>query len=149
MEWITAVWSKINKPLHFLLVGSALIHFAPQDLSWTGYIFIAVGGAGSIEWCAKMAKELLQAKNMLKNAFITLNEEEKNVLLQQLKKGEQTFYMNVLDRENSIPRYLHLTNLYKGLQDKRILSINSTDGKNATLHITKNAWNLLNKGILE
>ncbi|MCE9507997.1 MAG: superinfection exclusion B family protein [Alphaproteobacteria bacterium] len=149
MELITAVWRKISKPLHFLLVGITLIHFAPQNLSWTGYIFIAVGTAGSIEWGVKRFKELWQTHRLLKSAFNTLNEDEKSILLQQLERGERTFYLNVLALGNSIPQHMHLANVYKGLQDKRILTINSTDSKNATLHITKSAWNLLNKGILE
>jgi hypothetical protein len=76
-----------------------------------------------------------------------LNNDEKSVLQTQVQKGEQTFYLNPFDTlgAGGIPNFLRLHSLYQGLADKRILDISSTpDGKVKTLHVTGDAWKLLN-----
>jgi hypothetical protein len=96
MDWITTIWNKINKPLHFLFVGAALVWFAPAGTNWTGYIFIATGVAGSVEWVASQIKKWLEKKqivNSLRQSIVLLNGDEVPVLQAQVQKGEQTFYL--------------------------------------------------------
>src|SRR5580765_8367218 len=50
MEVLGIIWSRMNKPLHFLLVGGAVVLFAPAEILWVGYIFAAFGIAGLLEW---------------------------------------------------------------------------------------------------
>jgi hypothetical protein len=148
MEWIAAVWNKINKPLHFLFVGAALILFAPPEFKWAGYIFLAFGLARSVEWgTSQFNKWWAERKELekIRQSIGTLNKEEKSLLQMQVHKGEQTFYMDPFS-VGSIPKFLKLHSLCQGLADKRILDVSETpDGKVKTLHITAAAWKLLDK----
>ena len=149
MEWIAAIWNKINKPLHFLLVGAAIVFFAPKEMSWAGYIFVAAGIAGSVEWGAShLGKwwEQHKRKKTLREAITKLNGDEKSLLQTQIGKGEQTFYMDPF-RSGSIPNHVRLMGLYQGLADKGILEISTTDGKTVTLHVTSEAWKQLAKPV--
>jgi hypothetical protein len=77
-----------------------------------------------------------------------LNNDEKSVLQAQVQKGEQTFYLNPFNA-GGIPNFLRLLSLYQGLADKRILDISDStpDGKVKTLHVTGDAWKLLNNRV--
>jgi hypothetical protein len=91
-------------------------------------------------WIRTRHKEL----EKIRQSIATLNDDEKSLLQTQLQKGEQTFYTDPFSVP-SIPNFLKLHSLYQGLADKRILDISQTsDGKVKTLHITADAWKLLN-----
>ena len=148
MEWITAIWTKINKPLHYLVVGVALVLFAPTNLNWIGYVFAAFGLAGVLEWSGSQLRKWWANRKQaekLRQAIATLNADEKAVIQAQIQKGEKTFYMDPF-RSKGIPEQVRLASLYRGLADKGILEVSSADaeGKVNTLHITGRAWNLLN-----
>jgi hypothetical protein len=51
--FLAGLWNRLNRPIHFLLVGAAIAWFAPGGTSWIGYIFIAFGTAGLLEWLWK------------------------------------------------------------------------------------------------
>jgi hypothetical protein len=152
MEWLTTLWNKLNKPLHFLFVGLAIILFVPSELLWTGYITIAFGLAGACEWwyekfyCQWLAE--YKTKKELKKFITILNKDEKAVLNKQLKKGEQTFYLNWNDY-NSFPKdndteYRKLVGIYEGLRHKKFLT-GSSNHTIATFHITNEAWDILKR----
>lgn len=153
MEWLIAVWNRINKPLHYILVGGAILLFAPSDLRWTGFIFAAVGLAGAIEWIASCVRKWITGRvdcRELKKKILSLNSDEKAALRQQLERGEQTFYLNwnyyhginpKLGDENE---YRHLAGIYTGLAQKHFLSMR-TDHTIATLHVTDVAWAALQR----
>lgn len=150
MEWIIAIWNKINKPLHFLFVGAALVMFAPPGLNWTGYAFAAVGLAGSFEWGAlQIHKWWEQCKqiNNLRQSVAMLNADEKSLLQEQIQKGEQTFYLHPI-RSGGITNYLRLANLYQGLAEKGIVNCTYlADGKTASIHITPKRGVCLSKNL--
>ena len=50
MDFLAPVWNtlnKINKPVHFLLVGAVWIFAAPAEWSWIGYVAVAFGLAAA------------------------------------------------------------------------------------------------------
>ena len=96
MEWILAVWNKINKPLPFLRVGIALVLFSPSELKWAGYLFIAVGIAGAVEWIALQLKRWIAQRQQLHRSIARLNADEKTILKVPVQAGEQTFYLDPL-----------------------------------------------------
>lgn len=151
MDWIAAIWNKINKPLHFLFVGTAIVLFAPVKINWAGYIFVAAGLASSIEWISPQILKWWTGRinvEKLRQAVATLNTDEKAVLLPLIQKDERTFYMDPF-RSGSIPNHLRLMSLYFGLSDKGILNITPVDGegKIMTLHITDAAWKILKQNL--
>src|SRR5579863_4849892 len=115
MEWITAVWNKLNKPLHFLLVGVALALFAPEQHKWIGYIFAAFGVAGTIEWAAKHVHNWWEARKKqqdLERAISNLNIEERTAVFLQLQTDAQTFYFDPFS-SRSIPDHSRKLGLYR------------------------------------
>lgn len=42
---LTTLWGKVTQPLPNIFVGIALIVFAPENIQFAGYIFIALGSA--------------------------------------------------------------------------------------------------------
>ena len=156
MDWIASIWSKINKPLSYLSVGVALLLFAPSELKWPGYVFLAMGIAGSLEWSGSKIRDMWAKRRQLARLckdITTLNDEEKELLYRQVDKGEQTFYMDPFRVRNQggIPEYVRLASLHRGLLDKGILDISAAtaDGKVTTLHVTHDAWELLIKDLQE
>src|SRR5690349_13126847 len=148
MEWISAVWAKINKPLHYLFVGIALLFFAPDGLKWPGYIFVAVGLAGSIEWSAAKARQWWderQRRKRLQQIILTLNADERDVLDPLIKKGERTFYVHPYTGGGRLAENVHRLAICSGLVEKEIVEVSTADtqGKISSFHIRTDAWKLL------
>lgn len=155
MDWVAAIWNKINKPLHFLFVGAALALFAPTGVNWTGNIFIAAGLAGSVEWAAsKISKWRADHRqiNNLRQIIATQNAQEKSILQEQIKKGEQTFYPEWNNyhgpsaRPGDADEYDRLSGIYLGLRDKGVLNI-TTEDTTAVLHIVDPSWGLVRRAL--
>ena len=150
MEWVIALWNKLNKPLHFLLVGMVLAIFAPEPIKLAGFASIAFGIAGVIEWTArKIGQRIDRHKNVnrLKALISTLNTDERAVLEEQAQKGEQTFYLDWhhfhgINAQFEEDEYRRLEGVCLGLVHKRFLTATSYDAI-AVFHIEDAVWRLL------
>ena len=94
MEWLLAVWNKINKPLHYLVVGCVWVVVAPQELSWGGYIFIAFGAVGILEWIVKKAGQYIKRRNhwkTIENYIPHMTDKEREIIAYLLNKNQKTF----------------------------------------------------------
>lgn len=94
MEWLLAVWNKVNKPLHYLVVGCVWVVVAPPTLSWGGYIFIATGVIGVLEWTVKKVDQYLKRRNYLKtieNYIPHMTDKEREIIAYLLNKNQKTF----------------------------------------------------------
>jgi len=102
MEWLTGIWQKMSKPLHYLAVGGAIIYFAPEDYKWTGYPLMAFGAAGTLEWFAVKAKYLWlmcllnQKDENIEKRIKSLPAEEYKVFYKL--KNEQTISIKARDK---------------------------------------------------
>ena len=38
MDWVTAVWAKINNPIAMIAGGVAIALFAPPEVKWVGIV---------------------------------------------------------------------------------------------------------------
>jgi hypothetical protein len=144
MDFITAIWGKINKPHYYFAAGIALLLVAPADIRWSGWLFLAVGAVGVAEWAYEQIKSSIHSRkkrSQLHSCFDTLNEQEKYLLREQWAKSEQTFYMSPFIA-GGIAQWLARTTLYQGLADKGILIVSSADaeGKALTIHVADEAW---------
>ena len=83
----------------------------------------------------------------LRHSIGTLNTEEIAFLKGQLQKGETTTQLDPFIAKRSIPRFVQLSGMYQGLQDKNIVNISAADpeGKIQTITIRKTAWKQLKK----
>jgi hypothetical protein len=147
MEWLTAVWNKINKPQHFLAVGFAILMAAPSEFKWAGWIFVAIGAVGIGEWMWAQIKKLC-ARHIIKQkivaAMLALNKEEKSILINCINKNERTFYHSPNITRSVLSDY-HFIAVISGLANKGIIDIlhATDDGKSLALHISDQAWKLL------
>lgn len=94
MEWLLAVWNKVNKPLHYIVVGCVWVVVAPPKLSWGGYIFIAFGAVGVMEWTVEKAGQYLKRLKNLKNIenYIPhMTDKEREIIAYLLNKNQKTF----------------------------------------------------------
>jgi hypothetical protein len=153
VEFLATLWSKLNKPIHFLTVGAAIILFSPVEYHWIGGLFVAFGLAGSVEWLWKHAihaKEELQRRHAMGRIISYLNTDEKEVIRPQLEKNEQTFYLNWNDYhgihadDDAADEYSRLAGIYKGLSAKGIIRITAEDTV-ASCHFIDPAWKMLLK----
>jgi hypothetical protein len=88
--------NKINKPLHFLFAGAAVVLFAPPEFKfkWAGYILLALGLAGSVEWVtSQFHKWWTDRKQLekLRQSIATLNNDEKSVCRRKSKRVSRRF----------------------------------------------------------
>ncbi|QQR68196.1 MAG: super-infection exclusion protein B [Alphaproteobacteria bacterium] len=154
MEWISLIWNKLNKPLHYLFVGAALCVFAPSndtsDYTWTGYIFIAFGIAGAIEWGLHKAKDAWashqQAKQM-QQILKTLNADERVVMLDLVNKNTRTGQLNWDQYHGLLGRpeeFTHYKNVIIGLTNKGVLTA-SHQGKSVVYHIPDNVRKIIDR----
>lgn len=149
MDWIIAVWNKINKPQHFLAVGIVVIIIAPEQINWSGWIFIAIGTVGILDWLFGKLNGfwlLHKQKQKIKKSLPTLNGHEKVLLQTQFTKGEKTFYFDPFSTQ-SLPEHTQKAGVLAGLVSKGFLKAwhATADGKSTTFHITDQAWDLLQK----
>ncbi len=94
MEWFLVIWNKVNKPLHYLVVGYTWILVAPQELSWGGYLFIAFGIAGILEWIGKKVGKYQRQRNSLKaiEKYIPyMTDKEIKIIAYLLNHNQKTF----------------------------------------------------------
>ena len=131
-----------------LLIGGAVFAlFVPPEYRWVGFVFVAIGLAGALEWATSQFGQWWTKRReleKLRQSIATLNAEEESALQTQVHKGERTFYMNPFT--GGIRDFVQLGSVYRGLEDKGILKISATpDGKAQTLHVTDDAWKLLNR----
>jgi hypothetical protein len=127
MEILSGLWSKLNKPIHYYLVGAAFLFFAPVDYHWVGYLFVSIGVAGTLEWLWRHAiiwKEERQRLHAMCRIVSYLNANEREILQAQLQKRERTFYLHQSDYRNTYMRahnaevYVRMVEVCKGLQQK-------------------------------
>ncbi len=149
MEWLTAIWEKINKPQHLLAAGFVILMAAPSEIKWAGWIFIAIGSVGIGEWLFVQLRKLYSSHKLGKkivDSLPSLNKDERLILQRQLAKNEKTFYFHALST-NSLADHMFKSSVIVGLASKGFLKLNqaTTDGKSTTVHITDQAWDLLQK----
>jgi hypothetical protein len=150
---LNSIWQKLNKPLHYLLVGAALWAFAPKDYRWFGIIVGAFGLAGAIEWGGKQIGAWWQrhrAAEEMRGMVGRLNDDERDALIPHVEAGHQSFYLNWRDyhgfdaTEERKDEYSRLAGVYQGLAMKGMLAIHTEDVM-ATFAITEPAWAALKK----
>jgi hypothetical protein len=153
MEFLGGLWGKLNKPIHFLMVGAAILTFSPTEVRWMGYLFIAFGLAGLLEWLGKYLirlKEEYQKRHTITKSLSYLNAGEKRIIKKQISAKEQTFYLNWNDYHNMYAnsdapdKYRKLVGIIKGLSDKGIIAI-TVDDTVASCHFLDPAWKVLLK----
>lgn len=142
MEFITAIWSKLNKPFHYLIAGIAYSYYAPEEMKWPGYILATLGVIVLFNDYVLQTIIIKIKRNLhIERHIQTLNLEEEEILYKQIKSGEKTFYASVSE-DISLPNHFRRANIYYGLRNKGILIIHGNSA-NMVLHITDQAWNRL------
>ena len=151
MDWVNAIWQKVNKPLYYLFVGTALLAFAPPAQRWTGFIFVAFGAAGAVEWLWKHGVQLaaaISARHAMRKTLGYLNADERGVLLPLVAAKAQSFYLdwhqyhglNALDQERD--EYQRLAGIYGGLAMKGVIAVRTEDTM-ANFQFLQPAWGIL------
>jgi hypothetical protein len=136
MEWLSGFLQKLNKPIHYLMVGVAIYAFAPKDSKWIGLVVVAFGCAGCIEWLWKQLQMVVVRHRNAKNieAVIEhLNQLELAAIRPHIQLNEQTFYLRWEDYHGinstmtSSHEYTRLFGVYEGLARKGLLALTTND----------------------
>lgn len=151
MDWVNAIWQKVNKPHYYLFVGGALLFFAPPPQRWTGFVFVAFGAAGAVEWLWKHSVRLfavLSARRDMQKTLECLNPGEREVMLPLVAAKTQSFYLDwhqyhgINGHGDNPDEYQRLTGIYKGLGMKGVVGIHAEDTM-ANFQFLAPAWDLL------
>ena len=126
---LSNILQKINKPFHYLVVGAVIIIVAPDNIKWSGFVLLALGLAGAIEWLfSKTIKgfKILRSKNKekkYKNEIVeklnSLSEQEKEVI-GNLRRFDH-IKINGFDLNDHDPRGQNIYRILQHLENKKIV----------------------------
>lgn len=61
MDSIASFLQILNKPVHFLFIGIAVVIFAPAEMKWAGYVLLAGAAASAVEFVHGIIKDKRKA----------------------------------------------------------------------------------------
>ncbi|MCA3249505.1 MAG: hypothetical protein ACK5WY_07975 [Holosporaceae bacterium] len=129
-ELLTTLWNKISKPITNILIGAVFLVFAPKDISWVGWIFLAIGSGGFLDknshhlpkaW--KMSQKRKKIKENLKN----LTTPEADILKLMVQHNKQIMrqgdfasaFSTMQDRKSELPEDIY--DIFRSLDDKNLI----------------------------
>jgi hypothetical protein len=131
---LTTLWNKISKPTPNVLIGYAFLKFAPKEINWFGYVFLAIGISSLIEWILiylKQKQKDYYLNKEMEEVLLSLNEGEKNILAKMIQNNEQTVSINYNDYHSYMgdgslggrSHYVELFGICSGLQSKGVFHV--------------------------
>ena len=151
---LTTLWSKISKPLPNILIGSVFLAFAPESMTWFGYIFIAIGVSSVGEWLWQNVVKWLDSikrKQHIRDTLYVLNHDEKKLLRDRLKSREQTYCINYNDyhfsnlSKGSRREYIQLFGVCEGLTAKGLFVVTASSSEITSWSIHQEVWQIMQK----
>lgn len=130
--WLSSLWNKIGRPLPNLLIGLAFLYKAPENISWVGYIFIAISVQGFLDWGISTSKKILSIWRDYSRAaeiqkkLLSLNKEEKEIMVSL----HQWRVANISSGELSSQNPQNKIELYQSLEKLHALSLLHRDVSN-------------------
>lgn len=152
---LTTLWGKISKPVPNVLIGIVFLYFAPNEIRWFGFIFLAIGVSSILDWtrekCLTFCNNYKMERN-LKEIFSSMNNGEKRVMTNLLTNNEQTISINYNDYHRPLgaaPKggrheYVELFGICTGLQSKGIFIV-ATLEEITSFSVLPEAWKTMKK----
>lgn len=145
---VTSLILKIFKsPVSVLCVGLAVYFFAPQEHRWISWIIMAWGVGALLEILIKKLLSYWCDIRDIKDNLKELSQKEKVILLECLIKSERTVYLVIHDfmLTHTMLEFTALRAHWKGLHQKKIVTIEEIDRGVWTITIKPRAWKVLVK----
>ena len=156
MNWetaLTTLWNKISKPITNILIGLAILSFAPDNTSWFGWIFLAIGVGGFLDknsyLCQQIWKKHLKARK-IKEELEHLTAAEEGVLKLMVRYNKRIArtpdFEEVLSRKHGQELPSDIYGAFTGLEDKKIISY-SAGGFRSYFSVTasEEIWTIIKK----
>lgn len=151
---LSTLWNKVSSPIPNILIGIVFLIFAPDDLKWFGYIFIAIGFSHPIDWAINWLKEKIKnrkAKGKIVATLRSLNQEEKKIIYRTLQNNQQTLAIQYSDYHDDLgddgpiggrEDYIRLFGTCSGLQTKRMF-VASSNQEVTTFTFFPEVWEIM------
>ena len=149
----------VKPKAYYLIIGLVWLYSCPDhvqfdkgffDIKWLGYILISCGVCGFIVWFINsVLKPFVEKKNAeqrTEEIINLLNQKEREILRDQINKGEQTFYYNSESDGNYQDNVYHYMRVCRGLERKGFLSI--VQGSVNTIQINNSMWQILKRKLV-
>jgi hypothetical protein len=134
MNWetvLTTLWNKISKPFTNILIGLAFFSAAPENVSWFGWIFTAIGVGSFIDKQSQVIHEKwinLKIKKEIKIEIENATDEESGILKLMVQHNkrimrrsdfENIFIDHIKRNRNQFPSEIY--GIFESLQDKNLI----------------------------
>ena len=158
MNWeatLTTLWNKVSKPITNILIGLAFLIFAPGDLVWLGWIFLAIGVGGFLDkqsyffkntWDkilkGKKIKEELEHLTRAEESILKLMVQHNKRIMRQ-PDFEDALSKKIPGRSQKLPSVIY--SVFTSLEDKNLAYFNSTGFGHFNVTAREHVWEILKK----
>ena len=158
MNWetaLTTLWNKVSKPFTNILIGISFLVFAPNNVEWFGWIFLAIGVGGFLDKQSHAFRntwERFRKGKKIKEELDHLTPAEEVILKLMVRHNKRVMrepdFKNALlkkspSRSRELPSDIY--GIFTSLEDKKLVYWNSTGSGHFNVTASEVIWKIIKK----